>query len=294
MASKTYVLVINLRSRKAKQALREIKDVFKTKSCKLEVLSASNPENIPKLLDKVMAKKPAVLVLGGGDGTLISGIEYLSKKDYKRPIGLLPLGTANYLARNLSIPLTIEGSIEILLKNNSREIPIGEANDKYFALSFVLGVTKEVSENVSNELKRKFGQIAYLLEGLKQLRNHDAFEYTVTSPSLKRPLKGKSHQIVVYNSDLNLQVKLLPDHNINKPTLKVVISKSGNNIFKLIWAIVVHVVTFGKVRPYMRVFETTNVRIETKPAIKADYDGEVASKSPFNVSMCKKKVKIIC
>lgn len=294
MKTTDYTLVINLSSRQSEKALANIKKAFRASKSSLSVIAVKDPKKLNDAFAKAIKKNPGVIILGGGDGTLISGIEYLSNADYKKPIGLLPLGTANYLARNLSLPLSIEDSIAILLKGKSREIPIGIANKKFFALIFVIGLTQAVSDNISDTFKRRFGQIAYVIELVKQTKNHTAFRYTIDSPSLKKPLKGTSHQILVYNSDLNQQLKLVPDHALRKPTLKIIVSRTGHSISKLYLGFLIHVLSFGKFRPFMRVFEAQKLTIETDPRLPADYDGEVAGKSPFEITMCKKKIRVIC
>lgn len=293
-SKKTYVLVVNLKSRQSEEAIDKIKELFKHRKSTLEVIAVKNPKKINLAFQKALDLKADAIILGGGDGTLISGIEYLSLKDYQEPIGLLPLGTANYLARNLGIPLDLDGSIEVLLKGKSRQIPIGVANDKFFALTFIVGLTQRVSAEVSDKLKRKFGQVAYILELIKQTKNHEAFRYTITSPALHKPLRGTTHQIIVYNSDINLQLKLVPDHSIEHKSFKVVISRCGRSKFKLYVGFLAHIITFGRLRPYMHVFEAQSLEIETTPSLPADYDGEPYSKSPFSVSLYKRRVHIIC
>lgn len=294
MSTKTYVLVVNLHSRQSRTAIDEIKEAFKNKKSHLKIIKVTDPKNIKNAFKKAVHLNPSVIILGGGDGTLITGIEYLSTQNYKGGIGLLPLGTANYLARNLSIPLDIEGSVERIFTGAKRKVPIGVANDKFFALTFVLGLTQAAAEHVSDKQKRRFGQLAYIMELARQTKKHKVFKYEIESPQLNKTLKGTTHQILVYNSDLNQQVKLVPDHDITKQNLKVVVSSSGKSKVKLYLGFLIHILTFGHKRPYMHVFEAESLRITTTPALKADYDGEPGGMSPFDVSMYNKTVYIIC
>jgi YegS/Rv2252/BmrU family lipid kinase len=291
---KSYVLVINLKSRRASMALKRVKKEFAKKKTRIKIIEVNDPSHLTAAFQKAIDLKPSVVVLGGGDGTLISGIEYLTKKNYRNNIGLLPLGTANYLARNLSIPLGISRSISNLLKGDVREIPVGTANGKYFALTFIVGLTQAVSENVSDDLKKKIGQVAYLVELFKQAKQHEPFAYRIESPELKRAMSGTSHQILVYNSDINQQLKLVPAHQLEKPTLKVVISDSGTSKAKLFIGFLVHIVTLGRKRPFMRVFEARSLKITTDPVLPGDFDGEPYSKSPFEVQISPRKARIIC
>jgi YegS/Rv2252/BmrU family lipid kinase len=291
---KKYVLVVNLKSRQSAKAVEKIEEIFKTRKAQLVTIAVKDPKKIKAAFQKALDAKADGIILGGGDGTLISGIEYLSLKDYQKPIGLLPLGTANYLTRNLGIPLDLDGSIEVLLKGKSKQIPIGVANEKFFALTFIIGLTQRVAQDVSDDMKRKFGQLAYILELIKQTKDHKAFTYIIESSSLKRRITGKTHQIIVYNSDINLQLKLVPDHSLQKNKLKVVVSRCGRSKTKLYAGFLIHIASLGRFRPYMHVFEAESLKVQTKPALTADYDGEPYSKSPFEVRLYERKVHIIC
>lgn len=293
-STKKYVLVVNMHSRKSTKAIRKLNDLFTAKGAELKIIEVKKTKKLKAAFQKALAMKADVVVLGGGDGTLISGIEYLSLKDYRKPIGLLPLGTANYLVRNLGISLDLDQSIETLIKGKHKAIPVGVANNKFFALTFIVGITQRVSNEVSNKLKRKFGQLAYMSELIKQTKNHEAFKYVVESPSLKKPLKGKTHQILVYNSDLNLQLKLVPDHDIAQNSLKVVISRCGRSKLKLYTGFLSNIVSFGRLRPYTHIFEAQSLNIKTEPILPADFDGETEGKSPYEVRIYKRKVSVIC
>ncbi len=283
-----------MHARRSTSAVRKLNDLFREKGAELKTIEVNDTKKLKGAFQKALDMKADVIVLGGGDGTLISGIEYLSMKDYKKPIGLLPLGTANYLIRNLGISLDLDESIETLIKGKHRTIPIGVANGKFFALTFIVGITQRVSHEVSNKLKRQFGQFAYIWELVKQTKNHEAFKYIVESPSLNKPLKGKTHQIIVYNSDLNVQLKLVPDHDISHNSLKVVISRCGRSKLRLYIGFLSHIVSFGRLRPYMHIFKTQSLNIKTEPILPADFDGETQGKSPYEINIYKRKVNIIC
>lgn len=291
--SRSYILVANLRSRQTADVLDEVKKAFKDRAMDLEVLAVKDPAKMNQALKKAMAMNSKTIVLGGGDGTLISGMEYLSSQGHTGAIGVLPLGTANYLVRNLSIPLDIPGSVDKLVSGTGQNLPLGVANKRLFSLTFIVGITQAVSENVSDKRKKRLGQFAYVLELFRQTASHDAFKYTIKSPSLKKSLHGSTHQIVVYNSDINQQLKLVPDHSLHRRTLKVVISRCGKSKTKLYFGFLMHILSFGKMRPYMYVFETQELTISTTPNIKADYDGETYDKGPFSISIYDKNVKVI-
>ena len=281
-------VVVNLNSGTAKKKYEDIKAQLKGAVVHL----VKNPENFSSVYDKVLKAKPKMVILGGGDGTLIRGIEYLDKAGFKGNFGLLPMGTANYLVRNLGIPLDMEDAFEVIKKGKTKMVPVSSVNGEYFALMMNIGLTRMLSEKISDNLKQNLGQFAYLIELIRQSKNSAPFDYEISSPDLKKTLRGKSRQLIIYNSDLNQQIKLVPDHELRKPTVKLVVTRTGRHVWRLYLALLIHVLTFGKIRKYISVYELSKLKIVTTPAEKADLDGEVSGFCPFNISAVATKIPI--
>src|SRR3546814_2121508 len=75
----------------------------------------------------IFASGDAVVILGGGDGTMNAAAPAL--RVLGRPFGLLPLGTANDLARSLGIPFDPAGAADVIVAGASRRIDqIGRAS----------------------------------------------------------------------------------------------------------------------------------------------------------------------
>ncbi len=94
--------------------------------------------------DIVEAVKAAVsdgvdaVVPAGGDGTVKIAVEQLAGSDV--PIGIIPLGTINHLARNANIPLDIDGAIRTIAEGNIVTVDIGRVNGIPFTTDCVLGM----------------------------------------------------------------------------------------------------------------------------------------------------------
>ena len=107
----------------------------------------------------------------GGDGTLsevVSGVIHLEKQ---LPIGYIPLGTANDVAKTLGIDVKepIRNARRII---SGKPIPydVGQfGTDDYFTYIAAFGAFTEVSYATPQELKQTFGHMAYMLEGAKCL-----------------------------------------------------------------------------------------------------------------------------
>jgi diacylglycerol kinase (ATP) len=121
----------------------------------------------------------AAVIAFGGDGTARVVAEVLARTGV--PMGLLPAGTGNLLARNLGIPPNrLESSLHIALTGRDRTIDvgrveIGEGTDgpgqqEAFLVMAGLGFDAEVMAGTAPELKQRLGWVAYVVAGAKRLR----------------------------------------------------------------------------------------------------------------------------
>ncbi len=112
--------------------MSQVAVVYNPKKIPLEKLTSLFPESKPMIAKDV--RKGLVelgdfsrLVVAGGDGTLRIVVQYLMENHLKTPIGIIPVGTGNILARNLGISLDIDQAAKTAIDGNLKQIDIGKA-----------------------------------------------------------------------------------------------------------------------------------------------------------------------
>lgn len=118
----------------------------------------------------------AVFVLGG-DGTVSEAVNGLMLHESKLPLGIIPLGTVNNVARAVGIPMNPEKAIDSLEQLTVQQIDVGKLNDRFFISSTSVGPIPESVQEVDVDMKTKFGVFAYLMEGIKALRNDETYTF---------------------------------------------------------------------------------------------------------------------
>ncbi|MET4003547.1 MULTISPECIES: diacylglycerol/lipid kinase family protein [Arthrobacter] len=122
--------------------------------------------------------KADVVIVGGGDGTVRAVGQTLRHTEI--PLGIIPLGTGNLLARNLSLDVTdIAGCVQIALFGHQRHIDAGlmELEDGItgaiskhsFMVIAGLGMDADVMNDTNSKLKEHVGWLAYSEAGLRHL-----------------------------------------------------------------------------------------------------------------------------
>ncbi len=115
------------------------------------------------LADRILAVKDEIscVVLGGGDGTLHAAAPALLESGLT--LGILPLGTANDLARSLGIEAEAEEAAAVILGGKTRSIDLGSVNGVPYFNVASMGLSVSITKRLSRIMKRRFGALAYPL-----------------------------------------------------------------------------------------------------------------------------------
>lgn len=99
------------------------------------------------------------LLLGGGDGTINRMLPHMVEAGI--PLCILPMGTANDLARTLGLPVDPLQALEVALSGTQVKIDLGRVNDHLFVNVASIGLGPKVTERLSGEIKRRLGVLGY-------------------------------------------------------------------------------------------------------------------------------------
>lgn len=141
-----------------------------------------------------------VLVAAGGDGTATALAKIAVETG--RPLAVMPLGTANLLARDLNLPLTLDEWFAGLPSMVEREIDYGEVNGQIFLHKVVIGTVPGIAA-VREKIRgngtwaARFGFLTHFFRTLSRIRR---FAVEVT-PDAGDPLIHRVHAIAVANND---------------------------------------------------------------------------------------------
>jgi len=128
----------------------------------------------------------SIVVAFGGDGTVSAVAQAVADRD-DVALGILPGGTANVFARELGIPLDLEGAAKLLAgPHEIRAVDLGEATldngeERAFLLRVAAGLEAKLVEESPREEKERLGELAYVLSTLRQLPGAVVARYRITS-----------------------------------------------------------------------------------------------------------------
>ena len=128
------------------------------------------------------------VVAGGGDGTVSCAAGQLAGT--ATPLGILPLGTLNHLARDAAIPTDLEGAAATIGSGNVRRVDVAEVNGRAFVNNSAIGLYPRMVRH-REELQERLGRskrLAMLSASLQTLRRFSRHRLTIDLGGLRAPL----------------------------------------------------------------------------------------------------------
>lgn len=126
-----------------------------------EIHTTSGGEDIPGLVHQACARGADVVVAAGGDGTVAAVGTGVARGGV--PMGILPVGTGNGLARALRIPLNLDRAIALLFSEQTTQHVDGmRIGDRFFFLNVSVGISARAVRQIRPDQKRRMGIIAYV------------------------------------------------------------------------------------------------------------------------------------
>lgn len=248
-----------------------------------EILLTRKPGDATIMARKAARQGADIVIAAGGDGTVNEVVNGLVGT--KTPLGIIPLGTVNVLARELGIPLSASKAIKTIAEGTPKPIDLGIANGRYFTLMAGFGFDAEVVTNVLQPIKDWIGASAYVLKALETLAKYQATDIVLEMP--EEIYSAKAFLVIVANAstytyNLHITPMATPDDGL----LDIcVFERPITDRLGFMRQLVDLFINRHMYHKAVRFFRTTKVTLRSDPETFVQLDGDPFGKTPVEISI---------
>ncbi|MFE1598345.1 lipid kinase [Methylobacterium sp. ID0610] len=285
-APRRALLVVNPRARNGGLDLAAVKAELRRGG--IEPVDPDDPARDCRDLIRAAAETVDLVILGGGDGTLNAAAQALA--DRHLPFGILPLGTANDLARSLDLPLDPVAAARVIATVPARPIDLGCVNGHYFFNVASVGFSADLAGELTADLKRRFGTIGYAVAAVRLLRKARPFTVEIEHDGVTETVR--TIQVSVGNGRHYGGGMTVEEHATVDDGLLNFYSLEIAHWWRLLVLLpALRRGTQGRAAD-VRAFQTTEVVLHTRKPRPVNTDGEITTRTPAHIRVVPQAVRI--
>ncbi|MBC7693858.1 MAG: diacylglycerol kinase family lipid kinase [Burkholderiales bacterium] len=270
----------------------DIIEFIKTKFSKhiqYDLIVWKNKDDFESVKQDILSGNYSIVVACGGDGTVNQVASVIVHTNMA--LGILPLGSGNGLARSNGIPLNLEKALQVIEKENIRQIDGATINSHPFFCTAGVGFDALIATEFAASTKRGF--ITYFKTTLKEFFNYTPQQYKITVDG--KSIETKAFLITIANAgQWGNDVYIAPEAKLNDGILNVSILKP----FSLMAIPMIGIKLFSKkihTSTLLQSEKGKEIDVEFKGQLPVHYDGEPMMVSEnISVSVMPLALKMVC
>lgn len=276
---------------------REVEAVISTlcrdRGWTYEIYKTTGEENLAEITRQARDQKATIVLAAGGDGTISQVLNGLVNSEV--PLGIIPVGTGNGLARALDIPINLEEVVALLSgEYHIRCIDLMQAKGSFYVLNVSAGISARAMLETKPEDKRRLGILAYAQNILRDLTGTEAQTFRLTLDGYS--LNVQATEVLVSNGKITKEFPFLfgtPDSFTDgKLDLNILTAERPRDYVRLAWEMLVDVKEQPADLHDLTVRDTIVIDVIGDPQ-PVQADGEVIGETPVDVRIVKNALKVI-
>jgi diacylglycerol kinase (ATP) len=275
------LLITNPAARRGRLLEQRARDALLAAGVEFDVVVTSHQGHAAIVAAERARDFAAVLTLGG-DGTAMEVIGALAGTG--TPVGVLPGGTGNLVARALRIPRRIELAVRALLHGDVAAVDLGyiPESKRRFAFSSGVGVDARMIDETNPETKRRFGIGAYIHTGVRVGLSRRPFRVRVDVDGIVVEREATSLMVANFGTVLDRLFVLGPGivQDDGRLDLCIFSPRHAPDVVRIAWRLFRR--DFGR-DDSLFYRSGREFRIECDPPQLYQADGELLGTTPYSV-----------
>lgn len=297
MASNSKAMMFyNPQSGHSKEELQceQISAHFSDHQIDLETIIVPKPEDeIKTIIDSAITEGVNLFLAAGGDGTVSMISTHLVGTEI--PVGIIPLGTGNLLAKTLHIPQKLEHALDLITSAEHEMVKIDtfKLKDRYFLMNVSVGISPKIMESVGSDQKQQLGFFAYLINFIQQILGLKLHQIFVDCDHQRTSYLASEILITNIGTAGVDPLTWSEDISLIDGSMDLLIFRAANLLDIL--GLVVSVFTKkGKLNPEVKFLKVNEYcRIDSLSPLQIQADGDVIGETPFEIEIYPGSLSII-
>jgi len=281
----------NPRAGRYNSSLEPALQVLKRAGWSYSVHNTQGPGDATRLAREAVLSGVGAVVVAGGDGTVNETIQALAGTE--TALGYLPLGTVNVWAREVEMPLSIEGAARALVEGKIERVDLGMANERYFLLMASMGFDGEVLQRSQTleRHKQRFGILPYVAIGLSTVPVYRGHDIELRYDGLIRRVQAL--MLVVGNTRLyGPRFHFTPNAIANDGWLDLCIVK-GQGIVSLLRQSIPVLLSGTVSHSDVDLLRVRELSVRADGRLPLQVDGELAGTTPVRFGVAREALQVI-
>lgn len=174
----------------AEKLAKRMREKFEQAGHSADYLTAPDPEKAIKTVKEAVDEFDGIVAIGGDGSLNIVGTAFV-QAGKALPLGIIPGGTINNFAKRWHLPMDEEEAMDVIIAGNQRKVGIAACQDRKKAIisSFTFGSFADISNEVRQSEKQKFGLIVYPMKAVKQIGKDTSYPVEIKADNFHEKLK---------------------------------------------------------------------------------------------------------
>ncbi len=277
--------------RRRAHALWRVLDVLSASGMRLELAETQHAGHATELAREAAQAGAPLVVAAGGDGTIAEVANGLAGTDTR--LGVIPLGTANVLAHELSLPFAPRAVAAALAFGRTcvlwPGVAVGPDTTRLFVQMLGVGLDAQVVHGLNLPMKRLLGKGAYLVQTMVEMSR---YKY----PRLRLRLDGEEIEaasVIVSKGRLYAgRFTLAPHANAMQPGFSVALFERYGTASALMYGAALPLNLLPRM-PGLQIRPATSVEILGNGGVPAQADGDPAGATPITIRDAASPIQVI-
>lgn len=231
----------------------------------------------------------SLVIVAGGDGSVNYVVNRMKERGLDIPLGVIPAGTANDFAGALGMSKDPLAAARQIACGVEERIDCGRVNGLYFVNIFSFGIFTTTSQRTPDARKHKIGKLAYLIEGVKELRTMHAVPLEVTADGESFPID--SLIVLIFNGETAGGFRLARRSSIKDGLFDCVMLEKRNFLASTL--AMGRYLLGGKPR-IVRQLRARTIDIASTVNEPTDVDGQKGADFPLHIECLPGELRVLC